>query len=287
MSRLEKVSSLVIKGLIYEVSISPKPGLVDRYTNGAHTDMDFYTFVDSSFALVDYFTKLAEIGYGFKGGDLRLLFDSIREPGKKAEEAMFTATKGVNTHKGLIFSLGVIACASGVLLKKGVDLSPLNITETCKQMLNGLIEKDFGGVTLDNAKTNGEKLFAKYNVTGIRGEAASGFETVIEKVLPVFKLNLASKNFNTAAVYALMESISVLDDTNILARSGFEALEYVKGQANSILKTHWDSDKVFMEKVSEMDRDLIDMHISPGGSADLLAIAIVLYFLENEFSVSQ
>ena len=40
----EFVSNIAIKSILFEVSASPKPGLVDRYNSGAHKDMDFFTF---------------------------------------------------------------------------------------------------------------------------------------------------------------------------------------------------------------------------------------------------
>ncbi|HCX03804.1 MAG TPA: triphosphoribosyl-dephospho-CoA synthase, partial [Clostridiales bacterium] len=38
-----KISNAALKALLYEVSVSPKPGLVDRFNNGSHTDMDMFT----------------------------------------------------------------------------------------------------------------------------------------------------------------------------------------------------------------------------------------------------
>ena len=40
----KEVAKLATKVLLYEVSISPKAGLVSRLSNGSHKDMDFYTF---------------------------------------------------------------------------------------------------------------------------------------------------------------------------------------------------------------------------------------------------
>lgn len=40
----EKIIDLAIKALIYEVSITPKPGLVSKTSLGSHKDMNFYTF---------------------------------------------------------------------------------------------------------------------------------------------------------------------------------------------------------------------------------------------------
>ena len=94
------ISSLAMKSMIYEVAVSPKPGLVDRFNSGAHKDMDFFTFIDSSMIFMDYFYKCTMTGIEFKEEDYSLLLKSIRPLGIEAEKKMFAATNGINTHKG-------------------------------------------------------------------------------------------------------------------------------------------------------------------------------------------
>ena len=43
------------------------------------------------------------------------LFKATVRPELKAEKAMFAATGGVNTHKGIIFSMGLAAASAGFL----------------------------------------------------------------------------------------------------------------------------------------------------------------------------
>lgn len=50
------------KSLFYEVLATPKAGLVDRLDQGAHTDMNIYSFVDSSLALGPSLRKFIEAG---------------------------------------------------------------------------------------------------------------------------------------------------------------------------------------------------------------------------------
>ncbi|MFR5732678.1 MAG: triphosphoribosyl-dephospho-CoA synthase [Clostridium sp.] len=47
-----------------------------------------------------------------------MLFEAIRLTGIEAEKAMFAATDGVNTHKGMIFSMGTIAAAAGLFYRR-------------------------------------------------------------------------------------------------------------------------------------------------------------------------
>ena len=48
--------------LLYEVALSPKPGLVDPISNGAHNDMDFQTFQISIETLTP-FSKIYRSGF--------------------------------------------------------------------------------------------------------------------------------------------------------------------------------------------------------------------------------
>ena len=43
-----------VRALLYEVTTTPKPGLVDRRNSGSHKDMDVFTFMDSAAAPVSY-----------------------------------------------------------------------------------------------------------------------------------------------------------------------------------------------------------------------------------------
>lgn len=45
---------LAVRALLYEVTTTPKPGLVDRRNSGSHRDMDVFTFMDSAAALYPY-----------------------------------------------------------------------------------------------------------------------------------------------------------------------------------------------------------------------------------------
>ncbi|HEL0505729.1 TPA: triphosphoribosyl-dephospho-CoA synthase, partial [Streptococcus equi subsp. zooepidemicus] len=112
----DDISRLALKALLYEVSLSPKPGLVDQLDNGAHDDMSFLTFVDSALALAPFFKTYLDIGFYHAKEDPGLIFERLRVSGIEAEQAMFSATKGVNTHKGVNFSLALLLGATGMYL---------------------------------------------------------------------------------------------------------------------------------------------------------------------------
>ena len=103
------------KALFYEVNTSLKPGLVDRLHNGSHKDMRLSTFINSAYSLTDYFCQCAKEGLSCDCSkkELPLLFQKLRGIGKQAEKNMLFATQGINTHKGIVFSGGILCAAIG------------------------------------------------------------------------------------------------------------------------------------------------------------------------------
>lgn len=277
------ISKLVTKSMLYEVSTSPKPGLVDRNNPGAHKDMDFYTFLDSSIALIDYFYKCTMAGIEFLEEDYTLLLKKIRPIGVEAENNMFSATGGINTHKGLVFSLGIISSVAGVLFKKTgrIYFDSKEISDITKLVSKGITE-ELEHLDLKEKLTYGENLYKKYGVKGIRGEVEEGFKTVLLYSLPTLKDFIKNGNhINDILVQVLMHLMANTEDSNVLGRHDLEVLELVKNKARTALShggyftTHG---KLYIQ---EMDKYFIGKNISPGGSADLLAITIILYMLEN------
>lgn len=282
--KILELSSLAVKSLIMEVSITPKPGLVDRNNSGAHNDMDFYTFIDSAFSLENYFYDVCNTAYNFPDDDLKKLFSKIRQLGVLAEKDMFIATNGINTHKGLIFSLGIFFSSTAYLLGKNEQICIENICNISKKMVDDITIKDFYNINIDNAKTVGEKLYAKYSITGIRGEAENGFPTVRNITYPNLKSCLKNgMSFNNSCVCSLIKTMCTLEDTNILGRHNYETLNNVMKKAIKISKIIDNNKLEINESILDLDEFFIMNNISPGGSADMLAITISAYFIEQKF----
>lgn len=104
-----RLAQLVEEALIAEVTLSPKPGLVDAIDSGAHHDMDQVLFQRSARALTPYFEEMALVSWGSSmSQELR---EAIAAIGRKAEQEMLAATGGINTHKGAIWALGLLISA--------------------------------------------------------------------------------------------------------------------------------------------------------------------------------
>jgi triphosphoribosyl-dephospho-CoA synthase len=140
----EYISKCAVQSMLYEVTATPKPGLVDRANSGAHKDMDFFSFMSSSAVLGPFFYRCARKGVEYDSPNVEGLFHQIRGLGVEAEHKMFQATGGVNTHKGLIFSLGIICAAAGYyfLNKTEFQVSIEKICHIVSQMTKGITQRE-------------------------------------------------------------------------------------------------------------------------------------------------
>ncbi len=273
----EKVSSLAVKSLLDEVYTTPKPGLVDCRNNGSHTDMDINTFEKSAHALKPYFDECFSIGKNTCALSPDETFLKLRSAGIIAEKTMFEATCGVNTHKGAIYSIGILCAAIGRLwLPQAPFRSICDICSECANMVKKAVIEDFKQI---DTTTAGGRLYLKYGLTGIRGEAATGFESVTKISLPCYK-SFSNKNFspNDAGAITLLHLISSVKDTNLYHRGGTEGAEYAMQTARQLLT---DCPEPTKKQIESIDDAFIKRNLSPGGCADLLAITYFLYSLEQ------
>lgn len=276
----QRIGSLCTLALLLEVSATPKPGLVDRLGSGAHTDMDFSTFLASAAAIAPYFPACAQEGLRLRQVDGTSL-GRIRPLGVSCEKAMFAATGGVNTHKGAIFSLGILACAAGHCRRQG-DLSPEAVCAVASVIAAPALE-DFSAPAPEG-ETKGRRLYRSRGVPGIRGEAAEGFPSVRRWALPVLReLSAGDMPENHRHLQALLHLMANVQDTNLLARGGTEGLEYVRSTARRALELGGVFTPEGMDFLQALDREYTRRNLSPGGCADLLAAAIFLHRLPTLF----
>lgn len=271
---------MAVEAALHEAVAGPKPGLVDRFNCGAHSDMDLFTFCSSASVLYTHFRAMASTGASFESADLTGLLEMIRPEGIRAEQAMLKATGGINTHKGLIFSMGILAAAVSRDLKQTGRTDSRSACRTASAMCFRIVERELKNS--DKRETNGEKLFGRSGTRGIRGEAEEGFPSVINCALPALKQS--SGSWNDRLVDTLLNLMTLVEDSNVLARGGREALDRMKRQAGEALQAGGASSREGLEILKQMDLDFMERNISPGGCADLLALTIFLYNLEQRFS---
>ena len=280
------IGLLMQKALFYEVNTSLKPGLVDRLHNGSHKDMRLSTFINSAYSLTDYFCQCVKEGLSCDCSkkELPLLFQKLRGIGKQAEKNMLFATQGINTHKGIVFSGGILCAAIGYYIStNSKDISSenflLSLPEICRCMLPELLS-DYLTLTPDTTKTNGEKLYLKYKITGIRGEAKQGFPLLFNVGFPLFQAVL-KKGFSLwqAGLITLLHYIACTEDTNLIIRSDYQLACKIQKDLQQFL-AHATYEKQ-LSILPKLDAFFVSRNISPGGSADMLALTYFLYFIQN------
>lgn len=260
-----RIPVLATLALEEELALTPKPGLVDRANSGAHSDMDHVLFTRSIAAIAPWFRVFEELGEEYANRPASEQLRLLRPAGIACEQAMFTATGGVNTHKGGIFSLGLLCAATGRLQGQGRALSVDSLCEEVGLICHGLVDKELASRC--GMATAGERQYHLLGLTGARGEAESGFATIRRHVLPGWYTASGERRLQQA----LLQLMAVNPDSNLVSRGGMAGLRYVQAYAQNLLDDGWES-----EDLVEMDKQLISRRLSPGGSADLLAVSWVL-----------
>jgi len=268
----ETVVNNALKGLLYEVSLNPKPGLVDPVSMGSHTDMNMFMFIDSSLSLKSYLDKAFKLGRNFEGSDLKLLFNALRAEGVLAEQTMFNATNNVNTHKGAIFSLGIWVTAIAYSTKDG-SATMTEVRRVIQRMVEGLIEKDLASNRV--ATTAGEQQFQTYQLTGIRGEAVNGFPGVAEIAVPFLQATFGT--MTQRLLDTLMKIAATLEDSTLIKRAKTpDVLAEMKEWTSIYFKLGGSHTEQGMKYLYDLDRLFIERNLSIGGSADTLILTIFI-----------
>ena len=277
----DRVDALATRALLDEVDTTPKPGLVDRDNNGSHRDMTPETFEKSAAALGGFWGDCFRLGAETAALPPAEAFARLRPLGLEAERRMLTATDGVNTHKGAIFTLGTVCAAVGRLWRAEAPCrNPERIAEACAALCARAAEEDLARVKESGSpRTAGEWLYLEYGLRGIRGEAAAGLPAVREVGLPLLETCLArGMSRNDAGAVALLYLIARGEDTNMIKRGG----PALAGQAVALVREELRRD-LFPppERIRELDAFFIRHDLSPGGCADLLAVSYFLHDWKN------
>ena len=261
---LRRIGHAAIAALYDELALDPKPGLVSFVDNGSHDDMDTRTFMRSLFALRHGFHRLAALGAA------GARFGALEQEGIEAEARMLRATAGVNTHRGAIFSLGLLCASAGAVAAEGEPL--------CAAALRRALVARWG-TALDRratrpATSNGSTAALRLGLRGAGAEAALGFPLLFEVTLPAMQAGLRrGASARCARVDALFHTIAVLDDTNLAHRGGLAGLRWAQRVACDFLLAGGMARPDGLDHARRIHREFVRRRLSPGGAADLLAAA--------------
>ncbi|HEY0328452.1 MAG TPA: triphosphoribosyl-dephospho-CoA synthase [Rhodopseudomonas sp.] len=261
-----RLATLAVESLIAEASLTPKPGLVDGRGSGAHADLDLALMHRSARALFPCFSAMAGAVAG--AAPSRQVREQLAAIGRDGEAAMFAATVGINTHKGAIWSLGLLIAGAVMASRPGDAVEVAAIAGRIARHSDSRMPTD---------ASNGSRVAARYGVPGARGEAQDGFPHVVRVGLPALRRARSRGIAETfARLDALLAIMAVLDDTCLLHRGGRDALDRAKTGAAEILRRGGTSTKPGRDALDQLDVDLLALNASPGGSGDLFAATLFL-----------
>jgi triphosphoribosyl-dephospho-CoA synthase len=252
-----------------EAATYPKPGLVSHVDSGAHRDMDCAMLIRSALALAPYFGELAVAGgRGATMNQLRII-------GIAAEAAMLEATAGTNTHRGAIFGLGLLCAAAGARVAFGLT-----------QSLGELVAERWGEAVLAGPiplHSHGAVAGRRYGAGGARLEASLGSPSVYTIALPALQIGrcLVPNDEEAARVQACMTLIANVTDTNLLHRGGPDGLVFAQTQTRAFLAAGGVGQRDWRAHAATIHLAFAERNLSPGGCADLLAMALFVDQMER------
>lgn len=251
-------STKAIQALLYEISITPKLGLVDIMSSNSHKDMNFFTFIDSASELKWYFDCFYTLAFKSNKND----FIRLKKLGILAENAMFKVTKNINTHKGalFLFAIMIFACA-----RCENDLSFENISKISKKLCTNLCNNELNA----NLNSIGGICFNKHGIKGIRDEVEQGFINTF-KAYCFYKKQNEFKELRT-----LFYISSIIDDTNLLKRCDYDIYKYNKVK-NTCKKLSYKTNKDYIKLIKKLNYIYVKNNLSFGGSADILSLVLFL-----------
>lgn len=278
-------ASLMEKSVLYEAVCWPSPGLVSSKDSGCHKDMDIFTFIESSNSLSEVWSNAIKLAIDHPDDkSFNELFLNLKDLGIYAEKKMLVATNGINTHKGTIF-LGILLCAGlGICMTRNEPIRAYQICNYAQLISKDALEAELlGNLKKDiNHATTGIRAYKEYDIKGVRGEVLSGFNSILNYSLPCMK-DMLNNGYNMQKVLSqtLLILMSIIEDTTLLNRKfDLYRIKLVKQWASICLEAGGVLTKEGEDILSQMQNEFVEKSLSPGGSADLLIMTLVLYWWE-------
>lgn len=265
------VAHLATRALKAELNTTPKPGLVDTHDSGAHRDMDHALMMRSIRALHPYFVQLATLGYD---SPQLPAHNDIVSIGLEAEKAMFKSTGGVNTYKGALFSMGLALTAATYIIGRGkVAMTTHGKEYVPGDLLSAIIIQLANGFP-DTRGTHGSQAKQAAQAGGslksALDNAREGYTQLFGEWLPFYETRIKGDD-SYVKHKTLLRIMCDLDDTNIVYRTDYATMLNVKTLARHLLEDFSEAG------IEDMNRDFVSRNISPGGSADMLALVVFLF----------
>ena len=211
------VAELMARALRMELDTPLKPGLVDKESNGAHSDMD-YALMSGSIEVIrrSFILHLPMV-------------NDIADFGKAIEADVMEYTGGVNTYRGAIFALGLAALSALDIARDSqlgdyqADKLKCLVDNSQTMLANLLIDSslcftatklsdmiaNLSGQIAPGNDSHGANAVKKYGVKGALQLAQEGYKSLFEDWLPFYR-RLAYTGSPSAGAAGLRQCTDVL-----------------------------------------------------------------------------
>lgn len=307
-----RVTRAALEATVNELLVLPKPGLVTGAGNGSHDDMTRFSYAASTASLVRYFNLCSDLAVRASlAGWPKESIARWRAGGLEAERRMLDATGERNTHKGLIYHLGLaIASFVDALVRTVTERGPARLSssgffaetaagdrfaEAIRASVRDLSRRLAELPRVQRAETVGEHCRRRYGAISAKEVALAGMPQVFRVACPLLSaLRSAGFSQNECGVAVLLVLLALTDDTTLIKRAGHDGFLRVRRELTRFfdLEPAVDAPSVdpalLISRVSAMkpsdilsfafrlDRQFTARKWSAGGAADLLAVTFFL-----------
>jgi triphosphoribosyl-dephospho-CoA synthase len=260
-----------VRALIDEACLTPKPALVDQRGSGAHRDLDLDTMLRSAHSLRPTFHAIAQAS--LHEPPSQTLRERLAQIGREGEASMLQATGGSNAHRGAIWIVGLLCAGAAWCMSDSATATDKRAALFSTAAHLSRFDDRYAPAVA--ATSNGARVARQYGAKGARGEAYDGFPHVSEAGLPALqRAREAGLHENEARLEALLSIMARLEDTCLLHRGGRPALDAARQGAAHVLDEGGLATDAGRAAYADLDRRLLALNASPGGSADLLAATL-------------
>ena len=254
----EALATNLRMGVLRELDLTPKPGLVDRQDSGSHADLSYAGMRASAELLPLFFDDI--LGCHKMQ---RPLQDFVRA-GVDAENRMTREIQS-NAHKGFIFLSGLVlmaACACG----GRADLLRRGISEIAGSFFAHFAPTDSHGATIRQ----------HHGLGGVRAEAERGLPAVFEHGWPKYREALeAGWDLEHAGFYLMAVLMQRVEDTTAIRRCGLEGLSRLRRDGARLQKL-LEQQQAPEPMLAALNQEYRRSNLTMGGVADCMALTFAL-----------
>lgn len=257
-----KIVEKANQSIMEQLATEKKPGLVCPSGVSPHFDMDYPLTLRAVTVIKLHLLTLAYSGVATADFDYEKSASVIQKAGESAEKELLSACDGKNVLKGTFFITALFVACYFRLYAKNVPITEQSLSKE----IAGLSAK------LKPARdTKGAFVRESFDVGGALDEARSGYKTVFEISLPLYR-KLIEEGMPKADVNrkTLLKLIATIDDTCMYSRQ-CSLVDDAKKVAEYVFENYND------ENLDAMCSYFARTSLSTGGSGDLLVATILAY----------